>query len=342
MLRTSESGCASMDISKLKHLTPASITETKPSSVRSSRGRKRKASCRPGGTSLSMLQVSHADTDSADARPTGSKRLPREKSIDDFPTPVFSVRFREPSILLSSDRLTATGCKGWSTVLLTHGTNFGCWYFEAILGGSTKTQENIVAPLPLVPGIGLHFTGWTPEVKIPSPHLRIGWGCRYSRYDMPLGCDQFGICLRDIDGTIVLGGRRIPYAKQALGDGMVVGCGLVLGPSNEQIADPRLKPELHPFLESGLLCDPLRPPIGNRNPGARVEFVINGKSCGSAAVELHSGMYHPGVSMFMGAQCRINTGPEFLYPPPLLTPEAQELTGFSIYHPASRLSRPQF
>lgn len=84
----------------------------------------------------------------------------------------------------------------------------------------------------------------------------------------------------------------------------MVGCCLVLGPSEHQLPDPRLKPELHPFLESrfifgvymlklptagmklsvgmrfigGLLCDPLRPPKTELNIGASVEFLINGKT----------------------------------------------------------------
>lgn len=66
----------------------------------------------------------------SNSRKKNKKSTGKDLKVDNFESPVFSVRYKDPSIELSENRLIAIGYKGWSTVLLTHGASSGTWYFE--------------------------------------------------------------------------------------------------------------------------------------------------------------------------------------------------------------------
>lgn len=51
-----------------------------------------------------------------------------------------------------------------------------------------------------------------------SLHRRVGWSCRYSRLDVPIGFDQFSVCIRDVDGSVIQSAKRRTYADTHLGE----------------------------------------------------------------------------------------------------------------------------
>ena len=82
---------------------------------------------------------------------------------DDRPDACFSVVFRDcRQISLYENRTVAQGFQGWATVLCTHSTHYGRWYWEV---------DVIEAPAETA--------------------LRVGAAIRYCRYDMPLGYNDF-------------------------------------------------------------------------------------------------------------------------------------------------------
>ncbi|CEM27793.1 unnamed protein product [Vitrella brassicaformis CCMP3155] len=230
----------------------------------------------------------------------GVKRKAEPLLSDDFRALVLSVQYRDKKISLSPDRLTATGEKGYRTVMASHGSDHGSWYFEAT-----------VEPPPRAHPFPKH------KHECGGPHARIGWACRYTRWDFPAGMNAFGYCIRDCDGRVVQNGRTNDYAEP-FGVGDTVGCMITLPHPRNPLPteDPRDKPHLVHFLSKGLLCDPEKPPTPIPSEGSSVAFTVNGKGYGSAFTGLNEGKYYPVVSLYMGASVRLNFGPKFAHPPP--------------------------
>ncbi|XP_053993637.1 set1/Ash2 histone methyltransferase complex subunit ASH2-like [Hylaeus volcanicus] len=250
-------------------------------------------------------------------------------------TPKLSSLYRDPFVKLSDNDLTSTGFKGWATVLLTHGATLGCWYFETTVCSDDtywqSSSSNLVDS----------FCGWNTSLLKTQPHVRVGWSSRYARFDEPIGTNQFGVSLRDVDGSVCFNKHRLSYADIPIESKSVIGCGLILGPCDIRLPDPRLKPELHPFLENGLLCDPLHPPQPSTHSLAKIQYSINGKEFKCLPLDLPAVMYHPGISLYMKAKCQINIGPEFVYPVPNLASDIQKITGFDSYRAACYLETPE-
>ncbi|KAF7457482.1 putative SPRY domain [Cryptosporidium felis] len=231
----------------------------------------------------------------------------RDFKTDDFEFPVFSVRYRDRSVELSEDRLTASGYKGWSTVLLTHGASSGVWYFEVTI---------------LEPEIISSFAGHSKYLDLrQKPGIRVGWSCRYSRLDIPVGSSGFGYSLATNTLKVFNNGQETPLEessndKTAILPGDVVGCLIRLSGVPYELEDPRKYPHLHPFLELGLLCNPEEPPKATIDPDSSIEFFVNGKKLCTGFSGIPSGFYHPAVSLYMGSKVKLNTGPEFRFYPP--------------------------
>eukprot|EP01068_Selenidium_serpulae_P013847 Selendium_serpulae@DN6017_c0_g1_i1.p1 len=238
-----------------------------------------------------------------------------KKLTDDRVEAVLSVMYKDATLTLSENRLTVTGGKGWSTILATRAASRGQWYFETKVE-LPETNENH------------RFTGW-PGMLTIEPHIRVGWASRYSRFDLPIGVDAFGYCIRDVDGTVVNRARRKDYGCMKFGPGDVVGCFLYLPPPTFHPESPTDKPDLQKFLKDGLLCNPAKQPEAIPSRGSKIEFSINGTRLGCAFKKISTATYHPAVSLSMGAKVTVNFGPKFKY-----------LREGSTYLPASEMHEP--
>ncbi|KAH8584731.1 SPRY domain-containing [Cryptosporidium sp. chipmunk genotype I] len=252
-------------------------------------------------------------------RKKSRKSTGKDNKADNFDSPVFSVRYKDPSIELSEDRLTAVGYKGWSTVLLTHGASSGTWYFEI------KVLE---------PKVISKFLGHSKFLNLKQdPSIRVGWSCRYNRLDIPVGTSSFGYSFNTKTYSIFSNSRdqKIPEAEKntQISPGDVIGCLIRLSGLPYELEDPRNCPHLHPYLELGLLCNPEVLPKVISDPNSLIEFYVNGKKLSASFTNIASGFYHPTVSLYMGSSVKINTGPNFAFFP------------HTELEPAVRLLRPQ-
>lgn len=225
-------------------------------------------------------------------------------SPKDYSLAAFSSQYKDPLITLSPDRLTAYGTKGWASVLASNGGLSGNWWYELKI---LRTENEDAA-------------------------VRPGWSLRYTRFDAPIGMDMFSVAVRDRDGCLVYGGARYGYFLSPFQAGDVIGCGITLGTNQpEPLQDPRLRPELHQYVQAGLLCNPNRPPAIRKNPASGICYMINGQLYPERLLgKLPSGRWHPGVALFNGAAVRLNLGPDFKYPIP---PD---------YRPCSEMTPPPF
>jgi Set1/Ash2 histone methyltransferase complex subunit ASH2 len=115
--------------------------------------------------------------------------------------------FKSKSLLISEDGLTATGHKGYTSVLSNYPIIEGAYYFEVkILNHKT--------PLPF------------PNV---TPHIRIGFATCEFKSELPLGCDAKSYAIRDKDGEKMENGYNSKYAKN-FNRGDIIGCLIFLKP----------------------------------------------------------------------------------------------------------------
>ncbi|CCF72793.1 Set1/Ash2 histone methyltransferase complex subunit ASH2 [Babesia microti strain RI] len=205
------------------------------------------------------------------------------------------LRYKDDSITLEGNKII--GYKGWITCLANLAAQHGNWYFEVHF--HTQFKE-------------LQFIG-NPLADIPKPALRVGWACRYQRYDTPLGINNFSIGYSSVDGScvrVIRDSYAIPYNP-----GDIVGCYLHIPNNVSLLPDPRNDHKLYEFLQGGMLCDPQFPPDAEVIPESYVKFSVNGVDQGLATHDLLNGCYHPAISLFMGAIATFNFGPNFKYDP---------------------------
>ncbi|EPT31982.1 SPRY domain-containing protein [Toxoplasma gondii ME49] len=247
----------------------------------------------------------------------GNKRGRQNKTPqlrDDRPFVCFSWRYRDAFLTLSTDRLVVTGHKGWSSAFATHCSEKDKWYFEVeVLPCETQN---------------LRFIGYSQESLPPlKAHWRVGWACRYQTYDVPIGGNlhSFALCgACNETPMLATGGLKRRLAGEAscrdlplLKEGDIIGCFLTLHEPRWWLPDPRKDPKLHEFLQAGILCSPDAQPPCVVNEGAWIEFSVNGERLGRVFEGMiGNGVYHPAVSLYMGAKLRLNPGPNFSFPPP--------------------------
>lgn len=209
----------------------------------------------------------------------------------------FSNKYKDVSIRLSDDQLTCYGDKGWASVFLNCGADDGKWYFEI-------TVENSV--------VDLNFLGYNEKkIKINSG-VRVGYACRYMRYDHPLGTNKYSYCVNSKDGRMF--NSSISYdCMDAFSKGDVIGCYMNLKKQTNYNFDPRLDKKLYEYIQNGILCDPQNPPELTKSEGSLIFFSLNGEIQENAFIDIYDGFYHPSVSLYMGASARINLGPNFKY-----------------------------
>ncbi|KJP89536.1 hypothetical protein AK88_00747 [Plasmodium fragile] len=209
----------------------------------------------------------------------------------------FSTKYKDSSVNLSSDKLTCYGHKGWSSVFVNNGADIGKWYYEI------KIEE---------PVQNFQFLGYKDKVIKVNPYIRVGFACRYMRYDYPIGTDKYSYCVNSKNGRIF--NNSISYdCMEPIKVGDIIGCYLNLKNKNTYNFDPRLDKKLYEYLQNGILCDPKDPPILQKNYGSSIFFSLNGQIKKNAFADIYEGFYHPSVSLYMGASAKINLGPHFAY-----------------------------
>eukprot|EP00761_Pharyngomonas_kirbyi_P003736 gb/GECH01003740.1/.p1 GENE.gb/GECH01003740.1/~~gb/GECH01003740.1/.p1 ORF type:complete len:291 (+),score=37.95 gb/GECH01003740.1/:1-873(+) len=183
---------------------------------------------------------------------------------------------------------------GFRSVRASHGTSKGSFFFEATL---------------LAPSSAL---GDETESNLPPPHWRVGWGSVLADIHTPVGSDQYGYGYRDVDGTALHEGRRLPYG-QGFGAGDVIGCLLELG---EHPPSPKTIVDRQQYFDRGsaYIVQEEREQ-STPCPDSRIVFYVNGQRQGEAFTNIASGCYYPMASLYMGAGIVFSLGPRFQYPP---------------------------
>ncbi|SOV13673.1 SPRY domain, putative [Plasmodium gaboni] len=209
----------------------------------------------------------------------------------------FSMKYKDSSVSLSNDKLTCYGDKGWSSVFVNNGADIGKWYYEI------KIEE---------PVQNFNFLGYKDKIIKVNPYIRVGFACRYMRYDYPIGTDKYSYCVNSKNGKIF--NNSISYdCMEPFNVGDIIGCYLNLKNKNSYNFDPRLDKKLYEHLQNGILCDPKNPPILKKNEGSTIFFSLNGQIKKTSFMDIYEGFYHPSVSLYMGASAKINLGPNFTY-----------------------------
>ncbi|XP_955110.1 uncharacterized protein TA04475 [Theileria annulata] len=122
----------------------------------------------------------------------------KKNGIDDDVVPKLSYKFKDKNIKLTLDRLSATGYKGWSSVFCTHCACSGKWYYEVKINQDYKNLKFVG-----------HDNSFKHHIK---GHVRVGYACRYQRYDTPVGINSYGFSISDIDGQAYYNSKKFPYA----------------------------------------------------------------------------------------------------------------------------------
>ncbi|KAG2492185.1 hypothetical protein HYH03_009433 [Edaphochlamys debaryana] len=192
-------------------------------------------------------------------------------------------------LVLSEDRLSVTGCKGFRTARGSHGAHEGALYCEVTITRMGKTG-----------------------------HCRLGWCTRKAELQAPVGYDTFGFAYRDVDGSRVSAGLREPYGAP-FKEGDVVGMYIYL-PRGGRTLEPQANEYTRYKGKWMRVEDPEPTPEPLR--GAVIAFSVNGVDQGVAFRDFNEGTYYPAVSLYTmpeqteGATVNLNFGPSFRFPPP--------------------------
>lgn len=215
--------------------------------------------------------------------------LSEKPESNDASRPVqLSSRDKATQLILSEDKLTVSGNKGYRTVRCTHGVHEGAWYCE----------------------VKVEHLG-------EDGHCRLGWATRKAEIQAPVGCDMHGFSYRDLEGTKVHKGLREPYGEPyAQGD--VIGLLIHLPPGGKKYEQPivRYKNALYTVEDADQAPQPF--------PGSFVAFTKNGMYQQAAYIDIPEGTYYPAASLYSlpkqaeNPRVTFNFGPNFTFQPPTL------------------------
>uniref|UniRef100_A0A0N5C7T6 B30.2/SPRY domain-containing protein n=1 Tax=Strongyloides papillosus TaxID=174720 RepID=A0A0N5C7T6_STREA len=202
-----------------------------------------------------------------------------------------------PQLILTNDNLTVANieCEGYCMAKATHSVSKGKWYYEI-----------------------------TFDSQPSGTHIRIGWATKDAVVQAPVGYTQFSYSWRSNHGTAFHKSRGKRYANRDFKEGDVLGCAIYFD-EPENITN-RLPPSAKSsytvvnhksnifflnFTESEALKKE-RPVI----KGSKIEFFLNGQSCGVAFEDIYEDFYYPAVSIYENAKVTCNFGPNFIHQPP--------------------------
>nr|CAD2162342.1 unnamed protein product [Meloidogyne enterolobii] len=207
---------------------------------------------------------------------------------------------RANQLILDADNLTLTGCDGYSSVRATHSVGHGKWYFE---------MEFLSQP--------------------GDSHVRVGWAQAFSPLQACIGYSKFSYSWRSKRGTVFNDGYGRRYYQRGFKQGDIIGClidlpSLDVEKANNVATTIKISDILPPSWKD---CDLIKfkqnyffeekeeiqqeiqklQPL----PNSKIEFFLNGQSCGVAFQNIFTGHYFPAVSLFHSARVRLNFGPIF-------------------------------
>ncbi|KAG7351290.1 SPRY domain containing protein [Nitzschia inconspicua] len=166
----------------------------------------------------------------------------------------------------------------------------------------------------------------TTNVSGFGSHVRLGWSMRTGDLQAPVGYDKWSYGVRDIGGSkIHCSKREDHWGGEEFGPGDVVGCAISMVPDSTMegvgaaTRDKGSSGSLSHQQHQAQLQQPL--PNHNhirffKNGYPMGEFIISkGKREGGAAFIIPDGVYYPAISLYMGANVKVNFGPNFIYQP---------------------------
>lgn len=164
---------------------------------------------------------------------------------------------------------------------------------------------------------GFEFGNWFFEISIPESaqgNYRLGVAQILAESQAPIGFDEYSYGYRGKDGRLLHCGRTVEYGE-SFGPGDVIGVKLVLPSSadaetsdgNREDLEAKYPPKrLGKYkVRQEILAD-----------GSHFEFFRNGRSQGKAFVNPYRAKYYPSASLYGGATCVFNFGPDFRFPRP--------------------------
>ncbi|RKP36393.1 concanavalin A-like lectin/glucanase domain-containing protein [Dimargaris cristalligena] len=207
---------------------------------------------------------------------------------------------RAPQIQIGDDNLTVTNDKGYRMAKASHGVVEGAWYYEGTLVNSQGA-------------------------------VRMGWSQISGDLQGPCGLDHYSYSFRSDPPTRFHRSIGHSYgSKFQVGD--TLGVLIYLPPPTDEQFEDLLNRRFilgrdrryvsfnytstrdpHDPMDS----DPASPEeVLPEVPDSAIAYYLNGRPLGTAFTNLYLGKYYPTVSCYMGAQIRLNFGPDFKYPPP--------------------------
>lgn len=232
--------------------------------------------------------------------------------------------------------------KGYRMSRATHGVSSGCYYYEAIILGTSDDKRGTKRPLQEVES---REEDQQQEIKptkesiaeCTKGHLRIGWSTRLASLQAPVGYNQHSYAIRDIMGSRIHNSRRQDkWGGEAFGPGDVLGVSIYVV---QDKAPPQLPTEPNATTSTGMPKSTSFDDVDSRkeseNSGEKFEsmhdnqqpatplkshirFFINGKPMGNNGIgfdDIQPGTYYPAVSCYMEGSAWLNFGPYFVYPP---------------------------
>lgn len=190
-------------------------------------------------------------------------------------------------MVIQADSLTVSNANGFAMARATHGFEFGSWYFEV---------EILQSP--------------------QAAHIRLGVAQILAEAQAPVGFDEYGYGYRDRDGRLLHCGRSEAYGEP-FGPGDVIGVTMVLpaSPSDVTTDDTtRIEREAR-FPPKRLGAYKVRQEI-LAGGHCHFQFSVNGRPQGRAFPDPYRAKYYPAVSLYGGAACKLNFGPDFRHPCP--------------------------
>ncbi|KAI0990064.1 hypothetical protein GJ496_001824 [Pomphorhynchus laevis] len=205
-------------------------------------------------------------------------------------TPMLSISDRGPKLLLSDDRMTVTGHKGYTMVRACHAVSYGTWYYEITI---TNQPENSCC--------------------------RFGYSSQLGNLNAPCGYDQFSYSWRARKGTVFHNSCGKHYSNEGYRRNDILGCLIHLPCKDITMMLP--KPYKHlPVIKfrNHLYFEEHEDPVLEAEnqvplPGSKIVFYKNGKWQGVAFSDIYKNRYFPAISLYKDITVRVNFGPNFHY-----------------------------
>lgn len=235
-----------------------------------------------------------------------------KKTLEDEPI-LLSQNDRSLKIKVSTDRLTATGDKGYRSIRATHGIMEGEFYYEM----------KWILPTTRTPMSGPGLTNLQNRILEDESHIRLGWGASKADIQAPVGVDRYGFAYGDVGGRKIHESRPRDYTGISFAPGDIIGCYIYLPSVAEatslaaaEAASAQPKSHDDPLLPSIVKSTIAYVPIGLPLKGSKVVFYKNGVSLGAAFTDIPRETYYPMISLYMAACVQMTFKPPFAYLPP--------------------------